>query len=526
VTLVRQRVREELKLDTTDLADPDYRAKRFDALTVARALLQNSATNLRSGVGQPHGNGAASAASINEMGSGFINVAGALRSEAIMVAPTVLFRDPSEFGAPPDPVFGQSTGGENIVVQIPTGSFGAVPVIGLQGTLERRKEVIIRDVTNGQGGGTYNLTVQNNRLADNPGFQISFVNASGAPINSVNVPAGGQRSFFVRVVADGRQITPDLCKSGDPVNANVPPPAPTPCSELQFYVTASDATGDTMRMPFYYRAVPSDAAAIPPLAAQLRNISTRLNVLTGDNRGIAGFIITGDEPKRVALRGIGPSLRSEGAPLNGRLNDPVLELFDSSGVLITSNDNWKDSQENAIDDSGFAPSNERESVILRTLTPGSYTVVLSGKDNTTGIGLVEAYDRDETGDERFANISTRGRVETGDNILIGGFIAGRQDGPTNIVVRALGPSLASQGVPQTLQDPTVQLVNSNGVVINENDDFAASPQRAEIESRGLAPADQRESALLQSVTPGDYTVIVRGKGDTTGNGLVEIYNVQ
>jgi hypothetical protein len=299
-----------------------------------------------------------------------------------------------------------------------------------------------------------------------------------------------------------------------------------PCSEFQFYVTATDATGDTMRMPFYYRAVQADAAAIPPLAAQLRNISTRLNVLTGDNRGIAGFIITGDEPKRVALRGIGPSLRSEGAPLNGRLNDPVLELFDGSGVSITSNDNWKDSQEGAIDDSGFAPANERESVILRTLTPGNYTVLLSGKDNTTGIGLVEAYDRDETGDERFANISTRGRVETGDSILIGGFIAGRQDGPTNIVVRVLGPSLASQGVPQTLQDPTVQLVNSNGVVINENDDFAASPQRAEIESRGLAPTDQRESALLQSVAPGDYTAIVRGKGDTTGNGLIEIYNVQ
>jgi hypothetical protein len=299
-----------------------------------------------------------------------------------------------------------------------------------------------------------------------------------------------------------------------------------PCNEFQFYVTATDATGDTMRMPFYYRAVKADAAAIPPLAAQLRNISTRLNVQTGDNVGIAGIIITGDEPKRVALRGIGPSLRAEGAPLNGRLNDPVIELFSGSGVLITSNDNWKDSQEGAINDSGFAPDNERESVILRTLTPGNYTVVLSGKDGSSGIGLVEAYDRDETGDERFANISTRGRVETGDNVMIGGFIAGRQDGPTNVVVRALGPSLAAQGVPQTLQDPTVQLVNSNGDVINENDDFATSPQRTEIESRGLTPADQRESALLQSVTPGNYTAVVRGKADTTGNGLVEVYNVQ
>jgi hypothetical protein len=165
-------VREELGLDTTDLADANYRAKRFDALSVARALLQNSATNLRSGLGQPQGNGAASTASINEMGSGYINVAGALRAEAVMTAPTVLFRSPAEFGSP-NLVTGANPG-ENIVVQIPTASYGAVPVLGLQGTLERRKEVIIRDVTNGRGGGTYNLTAQNNRRADSPGFQISF----------------------------------------------------------------------------------------------------------------------------------------------------------------------------------------------------------------------------------------------------------------------------------------------------------------------------------------------------------------
>ena len=505
VTLVRQRVREELGLDTTDLADPNYRAKRFDALTVARALLQNSATNLRNGFGEPQGNGAASVASVNEMGSGHINVAGALRAEAIMTAPTVLFRDPAEFGTP-DLVSGENPG-ENIIVQIPTASFGAVPVVGLNGTLERRKEVIIRDVTQGAGAGTYALAAQNNRLADSAGFQISFVNAAGSPINSVTVPAGGQRSFFVRVVADGRQITQEN-------------------SEFQFYVTATDATGDRMRMPFYYRAVKADPNAIPPLAAQLRNISTRVNVQTGDNVGIAGIIITGDEPKRVALRGIGPSLRADGAALNGRLNDPVLELFDGSGQLITSNDNWKESQQEAIEASGFAPDDERESVILRTLAPGNYTAILSGKGGSTGIGLVEAYDREETGDERFANISTRGRVETGDNVLIGGFIAGRQDGPTNIIVRALGPSLTTRGVPQTLQDPTVQLVNENGDVINENDDFATSSQRTEIESRGLAPQDERESALFQTVNPGNYTAVVRGKAETTGNGLVEIYNVQ
>ncbi|HSH39966.1 MAG TPA: DVUA0089 family protein, partial [Chthoniobacterales bacterium] len=361
-----------------------------------------------------------------------------------------------------------------------------------------------------------------------PGFEVSFVNSSGAPINSVTVPAGGQRSFFVRTVGDGRQI------AADPACGLQPPPAapglPTepqvPCSEFQFYVTATDSAGDTLRMPFFYRAVRADPNAIPPLAAQLQNISTRLNVQTGDNVGIAGIIITGTEPKRVALRGIGPSLAADNQPLNGRMEDPVLELFDPNGAFITSNNNWKDSQRQQIEESGFAPNDDRESVILRTLAPGNYTAVLSGKDNTTGLGLVEAYDRDATGAGRFANISTRGRVETGDNVLIGGFIAGRQDGPTNVVVRALGPSLASRGVPGPLQDPTVQLVNQNGDVINENDDFATSQQRSEVESRGLAPEDQREAALFQTVQPGNYTAVVRGKVDTTGVGLVEVYNVQ
>ena len=504
MVLVRQRVREELNLDTTDLKDPDYRAKRFDTATVARALLQNSATNLRNGFGQPQGNGADSVASVNEMGSGHINIADALTAKAIMVSPTLLFpSNPAEFSPP-----SASPSPTPMTVQIPTASFGPVPVVGLQGTLERRKEVIIRDVTNGQGGGTYNLTFQNNRLADSAGFQIGFLDVNGTPVTSVSVPAGGQTSFFVRVVADGRQITEN----------------PT---EFQWYVTATDAAGKTLRMPFYYRAVQADPKEIAPLAAQLQNISTRLNVQTGDNVGIGGFIITGNEPKRVIVRGIGPSLSFQGQPINGRLQDPVLELFDQNGVLITTNDNWKDSPQRAdIESSGLAPQDERESAIAATLPPGQFTAVIYGRNNTTGIALVEAYDRDETGAGRFANISTRGFVQTGDNVLIGGFIMGRQTGPSNVIVRAIGPSLTSRGVPQALQDPTLQLYNQNGDVINENDDFATSPQRSEIESRGLAPEDERESALLQNVPPGPYTAIVRGKADTTGVGLVEVYNVQ
>ena len=503
MVLVRQRVREELNLDTTDQDDPDYRAKRFDTTTVARALLQNSATNLRNGFGQAQGNGADSVASVNEMGSGHINIADALTAKAIMVSPTLLFpSNPAEF-SPPE----ASPAPTPMTVQIPTGSFGAVPVVNLQGTLERRKEVVIRDVTNGEGAGVYNLTFQNNRGADSAGFQVSFSDISGTPLTSVTVPAGGERSFYVRVVADGRQITT----------------APT---EFQWYVTATAASGRTLRMPFYYRAVEADPNAIPPQAAQLQNISTRLNVQTGDNVGIAGFIITGTEPKRVVVRAMGPSLTSDGQPVNGRMQDPVLELFDTNGQLIATNDNWKESQQQEIEDSGLAPNNDAESAIARTLPPGSYTAVMFGKDNSTGIGLVEAYDRDQTGEGRFANISTRGMVQTGDNVMIGGFIAGRQTGPTNVIVRALGPSMADDGVPQPLQDPTVELVNADGDVINSNDDHATSPQAAEVQSRGLTPEDPRESALFHTINPGNYTAIVRGKGETTGVGLVEVYNVQ
>ncbi len=532
MVLVRQRVREELNLDTTDLKDPDYRTKRFDTVTVARALMQNNATNLRNGLGVPQGDGAASVASVNQMGSGYINVAGALQAKAIMVSPTLLLPDANPNSAGNQAEFSQRAGSPSptpFPVLIPTGSFAQVPVIGLQGSLERRKEVIMRDVTNGQGAGTYNLTVQDSRRANTPGFQIGFVDVNGTPITSVSVPAGGQTSFFVRTVADGTQIAADPgCGLPPPPATPVTPPDPQiPCSEFQWYVTATDAAGKSLRMPFFYRAVQADPKEIPPLAAQLQNISTRLNVQTGDNVGIGGFIITGNDPKRVIIRGIGPSLSADGQPLNGRLEDPVVELFDQNGVLITTNDNWKDSPQRAdIEGSGLAPQDDRESAIAATLTPGLYTAVMSGKDNTTGVGLVEAYDRDQTGAGKLANISTRGFVQTGDNVLIGGFIAGRQTGPTNVVVRAIGPSLTSRGVPQAMQDPTIELFNQNGDAINQNDDFATSPQRSEIQSRGLAPEDERESALLQNVTPGNYTAIVRGKADTTGVGLVEVYNVQ
>ena len=270
---------------------------------------------------------------------------------------------------------------------------------------------------------------------------------------------------------------------------------------------------------------------VPPLpagpAAQLLNISTRVRVQGGDKIGIGGFIITGSVPKRVLLRGIGPSLSADGKPLAGRLPDPVIELYDSNGVFITSNDNWKDSPDRGeIESSGLAPSNDAEAAIARTLPPGAYTAMVFGKDQSEGIALVEAYDRDEGGDSEMANISTRGSVETGDNVLIGGFIAGARTGATNVIVRAIGPSLSSKGVPDALQDPVIELVDANGQVLDASDDWKGSADQAEVSARGLAPADDREAAVFQALAPGNYTAIVRGKESTTGVGLVEIYNVQ
>jgi hypothetical protein len=268
-------------------------------------------------------------------------------------------------------------------------------------------------------------------------------------------------------------------------------------------------------------------APTPPTPAQLLNISTRLDVQHGDNAMIAGFIIVGNGSDNVLTRAIGPSLSVNGQPVNGRLMDPTLELHDSTGAALAFNDNWKDTQQSAIQATGLAPTDDRESAILMQLNPGAYTAVMRGKDDTTGIGLVEGYDLNKAPGVQLANISTRGFVETGDNVMIGGFIAGPPDrGSTTIVARAIGPSLASAGVPTPLQDPTLELHDANGAVIASNDNWETDANASQVAGVGLAPSDPRESALYRLIAPGPFTAIVRGNNDTTGNALVEIYNLE
>jgi hypothetical protein len=252
------------------------------------------------------------------------------------------------------------------------------------------------------------------------------------------------------------------------------------------------------------------------LPVTLGNISTRLRVETGENALIGGFIVIGGGPKRVLLRGIGPSL-----PSAGHLDDPTLELFSPSGIAIASNDNWMDAPNSQdIIDTGVPPANDLESAILLDLAPGSYTAILRGAGNTAGVGLVEAYDLDLTAGSKLANISTRGLVGTGDNVLIGGFILLGPD-PQRLIVRAIGPSLPVGG---TLPDPAVELRDGNGALLQSNDNWRTT-QEAEIIATGIPPSNDMESAIVATL-PGNgaaFTAIVRGVNNATGVALVEVY---
>ena len=273
--------------------------------------------------------------------------------------------------------------------------------------------------------------------------------------------------------------------------------------------------------------------------ATLGNISTRAFVQTGDNVMIGGFIVQGNTPKRVILRAIGPELTQYGVP--SVLADPTLELHDSTGALIASNDNWEHTiiggiitsdQVHDIMVSGHAPADPTESAIIADLPAGNYTIIVRGVDNTTGVALAEAYDLSPNTSSILGNISTRGFVQTGDNVMIGGFIVeGVQ--PKRVILRAIGPELSQYGVPNPLADPTLELHDSTGALIASNDNWMTtiiggiitSDQVQDIRDSGHAPTDPSESAIIATLPPGNYTAIVRGVNNTTGVGLVEVYDL-
>lgn len=261
----------------------------------------------------------------------------------------------------------------------------------------------------------------------------------------------------------------------------------------------------------------------PPYApAKAVNLSTRADVGIDQNVSIVGFIVTGNVPKKVVVRGLGPSLATRG--VTGYLADPTLALYDSSNALVATNDNWKDTQAAEVTASGVPPQNDLESAIVKTLAPGGYTAVLAGKNSGTGVGLVEVYDNDNAA-STLANLSTRGYVGTGENVMIGGFIVAAGDPPLTLV-RAIGPSLSSAGVTAPLLDPVLELHDANGAVLRQNNNWKDNPAEAQA-TRGttLQPTDDREAAIAAFLQPGNYTAVVRGANDTTGIALVEAYRI-
>ena len=251
------------------------------------------------------------------------------------------------------------------------------------------------------------------------------------------------------------------------------------------------------------------------------NIATRLAIGLDENVLIGGFIVTGNAPKKLLLRAIGPSLG-----LGSALQDPLLELRDNNKALIGGNDDWRTAQEQEIIGTTIPPTDNRESALVAILQPGAYTAIIAGKDGTGGIGLVEVYDLgtaslESTSDSKLANLSTRGFVQTGDDVMIGGFIV--SGASTKVIMRAIGPSLATSGVAGAVDDTTLDFVDGNGALIVANDDWRTGGQEQQIIDTTVPPPDNRESAIVATINPGNYTAVVRGKNGRTGVALVEVY---
>ena len=272
---------------------------------------------------------------------------------------------------------------------------------------------------------------------------------------------------------------------------------------------------------------------VAPPTLHLLNIATRTHVSTEEQVLIAGFIITGTDPKQVIIRGIGPSLNGAGVTLS----DPTLELHQGNTTLVT-NDNWKTrsdstSQQALIEATHLQPTNDSESAILMTLSPGAYTAILAGKNGGAGVGVVEVYDLAPGANSQLANISSRGFVDTDDNVMIGGLFVGggSASGNARVLVRAIGPSLTSLGIQGALADPTLELHDGNGATAATNDnwkinDQTQQSQEAELQATGNPPTNDLESAIVATLPAGPHTAIVRGKNNSVGVGLVEVYNLQ
>jgi len=262
------------------------------------------------------------------------------------------------------------------------------------------------------------------------------------------------------------------------------------------------------------------------------NVSTRLPVGTGEGVLIEGFIVQGPQgsTKKIIVRAIGPSLIPFG--ITDALRDPTLEIHDASGATVATNNNWRTTQTGGlivgdqsaeISSSGLAPINDLESAIIADLAPGSYTAVVSGVGGTIGTGVVDAYDLSSSSPAKLANIATRGLIQPGDKLMIAGFIVA--NAPVKAVVIAVGPSLLAFGISNALPDTTLEVRNQDGSFVMQNDNWK-SDQQQQLESAGLHPSHDLEAAIITTLPPGQYTALVRGKGDASGIGVVQVFFLQ
>ena len=334
----------------------------------------------------------------------------------------------------------------------------------------------------------------------------------------------------------GKYFFADLCSGWirlmDPSNntasgfaANIDTPVDLKIgTEGSLYYLALGNSGQVFKVQYTSLPTPTPTPAPP---AQVLNISTRLRVEIGDRVMIGGFILTGTQSKKVAIRGIGPSLGSSG--LSDLLTDPTLQLRDSGGALVMQNDNWQDDPAQAAELTalGLGLQDTRESGIVATLQPAAYTIIMAGKNQTSGTGLVEIYDVETAASSQLANISTRGFVQTGDKVMIGGFILGGNNANTQVAIRGIGPSLNQSGVNGALADPILELRDQNGTLLISNDNWTDDPvSAAQLTANGLALQDTHESGIFASLPPGVFTAILAGKNGGIGIALVEIYNLQ
>jgi len=393
-------------------------------------------------------------------------------------------------------------------------------------------------------------------LQDNGGPTFTHALLPGSPAIDTGDPNFTPPPFYdQRGLGYPRVVSGRIDKGSFEVQAGgTPTPTPT-ASTTPTPTTTATATRTPTPTPTA-TATPTPMATVTPTAtpaptatptpmARLGNISTRAFVQTGDNVMIGGFIVQGTEPKRVIIRAIGPELSQYGVP--NPLQDPTLELHDGTGALIATNDNWQTTiiggiithdQVQEIQDSGHAPGDGRESAIIADLPAGNYTAIVRGVNSTIGVALVEVYDLGPqtnlipNTNSILGNISTRSFVQTGDNVMIGGFIVqGTQ--PKRVIIRAIGPELGQYGVPDPLQDPTLELHDGTGALIGRNDNWQTTiiggvithDQVQEIQDSGYAPGDGRESAIIADLPAGNYTAIVRGVNSTTGVALVEVYDL-